>query len=44
MKLCGLWDYVHYEKKGHFIFTLTFWLKGFPMKNANKKYSYYGIE
>ena len=24
-------------KKGHFIFTLTFWLKCFPLQNTNIK-------
>ena len=39
MGLCTLW------KKGHFIFTLTFWLKAFPVKNTKILiYSYYGIE
>ena len=43
MKLCGLWDYVHYEKEGYFNFTLLFWLKGFSVKNANIKFSYYTV-
>ena len=48
MKLCELWTMQTMKKEGHFIFTLTFWLKGFPVKNTNIKmqllYSYYGIE
>ena len=34
---------MHTMKKGQFIFTLTFWLKCFPLQNTNIKYSYYTV-